>query len=210
MVRHVLERAQQSDAESAWVVTDHPDIIDAVETFGGNALLTSAEHTSGTSRLAEAARLLSLPDDHIVVNVQGDEPLIPVSAINRLAKVLERSSADMATLATPFTEHTDLENPNVVKVVLNAMSEAMYFSRAPIPFLREREDEHLRQPLRHVGMYAYRCAFLKRYATWLETAVEQIEQLEQLRALYYGARILVEITHDAHPQGVDKIGRAHV
>ncbi|MGA1103517.1 MAG: 3-deoxy-manno-octulosonate cytidylyltransferase [Pseudomonadales bacterium] len=203
MVRHVFERAQQSNAESTWVITDHPDIIVAVEAFGGSALMTSAEHTSGTLRLAEAAHLLSLPDDHIVVNVQGDEPLIPVPAINRLAEVLERSSADMATLATPLTESTDLENPNVVKVVLNAMSEAMYFSRAPIPFLREQEDKHLCQPLRHVGMYAYRCAFLKRYATWVATAVEQIEQLEQLRALYYGARILVEITHDPHPQGVD-------
>jgi 3-deoxy-manno-octulosonate cytidylyltransferase (CMP-KDO synthetase) len=165
--------------------------------------MTSAEHTSGTSRLAEAVRLLSFPDDHIIVNVQGDEPLIPVLAINRLAEVLGRSDADMATLAAPLTEPADLENPNVVKVVLNEMSEAMYFSRAPIPFLRDHKDEHLCHPLRHVGMYAYRCAFLKRYATWLETAVEQIEQLEQLRALYYGARILVEITHEPHPQGVD-------
>jgi len=203
MVHHVFERAQQSNAESAWVITDHPNIFVAVEAFGGNALMTSAEHTSGTSRLAEAVRLLSFPDDHIIVNVQGDEPLIPVLAINRLAEVLGRSDADMATLAAPLTEPADLENPNVVKVVLNEMSEAMYFSRAPIPFLRDHKDEHLCQPLRHVGMYAYRCAFLKRYATWLETAVEQIEQLEQLRALYYGARILVEITHEPHPQGVD-------
>lgn len=203
MVQHVVERARQSRAESVWVVTDHADILSAVEAFGGQALLTSSEHTSGTSRLAEAAMKLSLPDDHIIVNVQGDEPLIPVSAINQVARALEHSSADMATLAIPLASGDELHNPNAVKVVLNAASEAMYFSRSPIPYLRDEAHHHLQTPLRHVGMYAYRCGFLGRYAQWRETSVELVEQLEQLRALYYGARILVEVIDESHPPGVD-------
>ena len=205
MIQHVYERAVQSKADEVFIVTDAVDIQEAATGFGASTVMTAADHPSGTSRLAEAASILELPDDQIVVNLQGDEPLIPPAAINQLAEALVPSSADMATLASPLNDHEDMLNPNVVKVVTDARSEALYFSRAAIPFNRDESQTGLADSMQHIGLYAYRTQFLHAYQTWDETALETIEQLEQLRVLYYGARILVSVMQDHHSPGVDTI-----
>ena len=205
MIQHVYERAVQSKADEVLIITDAVDIQEAATSFGANTVMTSAEHPSGTSRLAEAASILGLPDEQIVVNVQGDEPLIPPAAIDQLAEALSQSSADMATLASPLNSPDDMLNANVVKVVTDARSEALYFSRAAIPFNRDKIQTGFGDSMQHIGLYAYRAHFLHAYQTWNETALEKIEQLEQLRALYYGARIFVSIMQDHHSPGVDTI-----
>ena len=205
MIQHVYERALQSKADEVLIVTDAVDIQDVAAGFGAKTVMTSAEHASGTSRLAEAASILGLPDEQIVVNVQGDEPLIPPAAIDQLAEALTASSADMATLASPLNNHDDMQNANIVKVVTDARSEALYFSRAAIPFKRDGNQQGMADSMQHIGLYAYRTQFLRAYQTWNETGLEKIEQLEQLRALYYGARILVSILPDHHSPGVDTI-----
>jgi 3-deoxy-manno-octulosonate cytidylyltransferase (CMP-KDO synthetase) len=205
MIQHVYERAVLSKAAEVLIVTDAVDIQEVAAGFGASTVMTAAEHPSGTSRLAEAASILGLPDDQIVVNVQGDEPLIPPAAIDQLAEALTASSADMATLASPLNDHEDMLNPNVVKVVTDARSEALYFSRAAIPFNRDESQTGLASSMRHIGLYAYRTQFLHAYQTWDETVLEKLEQLEQLRALYYGARILVSVMQDHHSPGVDTI-----
>ena len=205
MIQHVYERAVQSKADEVLIVTDAAEIQDAATGFGASTVMTSVEHSSGTSRLAEAASILGLPDDQIVVNVQGDEPLIPPAAIDQLAEALTASTADMATLASPLNNYNDMLNANVVKVVTDARSEALYFSRAAIPFNRDESQTGLASSMQHIGLYAYRTQFLNAYQTWDETVLEKIEQLEQLRALYYGARILVSVMQDHHSPGVDTI-----
>ena len=205
MIQHVYERAVQSKADQVLIVTDAAEIQEAATGFGASTVMTAAEHPSGTSRLAEAASILGLPDDQIVVNVQGDEPLIPPAAIDQLAETLAASSADMATLASPLNNHDDMLNANVVKVVTDARSEALYFSRAGIPFNRDKSQTGLANSMQHIGLYAYRTQFLHTYQTWDETALEKLEQLEQLRALYFGARILVSVMQDHHSPGVDTI-----
>ena len=205
MIQHVYERAVQSKADQVLIVTDAAEIQEAATGFGASTVMTAAEHPSGTSRLAEAASILGLPDDQIVVNVQGDEPLIPPAAIDQLAEALAASSADMATLASPLNNHDDMLNANVVKVVTDARSEALYFSRAGIPFNRDKTQTGLADSMQHIGLYAYRTKFLHTYETWDETALEKLEQLEQLRALYFGARILVSVMQDHHSPGVDTI-----
>ena len=205
MIQHVYERAVQSKADQVLIVTDAAEIQEAATGFGASTVMTAAEHPSGTSRLAEAASILGLPDDQIVVNVQGDEPLIPPAAIDQLAEALAASSADMATLASPLNNHDDMLNANVVKVVTDARSEALYFSRAGIPFNRDKSQTGLANSMQHIGLYAYRTKFLRTYQTWDETALEKLEQLEQLRALYFGARILVSVMQDHHSPGVDTI-----
>jgi len=205
MIQHVYERAVQSKADEVLIVTDAAEIQDAATGFGASTVMTSVEHSSGTSRLAEAASILGLPDDQIVVNVQGDEPLIPPAAIDQLAEALTASTADMATLASPLNNYDDMLNANVVKVVTDARSEALYFSRAAIPFNRDESQTGLVSSMQHIGLYAYRTQFLNAYQTWDETVLEKIEQLEQLRALYYGARILVSVMQDHHSPGVDTI-----
>ena len=205
MIQHVYERAVQSKAAEVLIVTDAAEIQDAATDFGASTVMTSVEHSSGTSRLAEAASVLGLPDDQIVVNVQGDEPLIPPAAIDQLAEALTASTADMATLASPLNNHDDMLNANVVKVVADARSEALYFSRAGIPFNRDKSRTGLANSMQHIGLYAYRTQFLHTYQTWDETALEKLEQLEQLRALYFRARILVSVMQDHHSPGVDTI-----
>ena len=203
MIQHVYERAVQSKADEVIIVTDSTDIQGAAGLFGARTVMTSSEHSSGTSRLAEAASLLGLSDQRIVVNVQGDEPLIPPAAIDQLAEALIQSNADMATLASPFKKHEEISNANAVKVVTNARSEALYFSRAAIPHKRDADQEGASASMQHIGVYAYRAKFLRAYQTWDETRLEQIERLEQLRALYYGARILVSVLPDHDSPGVD-------
>ena len=204
MVIRVAERAQLSLAQSVVVATDSPEIQAACDEHRIDCLLTSENHPTGTDRIAEVAQLLKLPNDSLIVNVQGDEPLIPPELINQVASTLaENARCAISTVAVPITEAAEISNPNVVKVVLNRSGEALYFSRAPIPFVRDVQASPSIAHLRHLGIYAYRADFLQAYSR-LETAPpEQAEALEQLRALWNGYRIAVHIAPEAPPAGVD-------
>nr|WP_297459212.1 3-deoxy-manno-octulosonate cytidylyltransferase [uncultured Halomonas sp.] len=215
MVVRVWQRACESGAASVVVATDDRRVKAAVESAGGEALLTAADHPSGTDRLAEVARRLGLADEAIVVNVQGDEPLLPAALIDQVAACLSADSeASIATLAEPIIDRETLFNPNVVKVVCNRLGRALYFSRASIPWDREAwkgepwKQEDKAHPvadawLRHIGLYAYRAGFLADYVTWQPSPLERLEQLEQLRALHHGHHIQVAMTAEPHPAGVD-------
>jgi 3-deoxy-manno-octulosonate cytidylyltransferase (CMP-KDO synthetase) len=210
MVIHVARRARASGAAHVRIATDHHAIAQAAQRHGFDADLTRAEHQSGTDRIAEVARKYCWADDHIVVNVQGDEPLIEPQLIAQVAAALESSpDASIATLCTPLTEFADLTNPNVVKVVLDHRGHALYFSRAAIPYPRDafRESVPALPPglpaYRHIGLYAYRCAFLHAYAELAPPELERFEALEQLRALWHGFRIAVTKTEHAPVTGVD-------
>ena len=203
MVVRVAEQAKRSGAQSVIVATDSDEIQAVCNAHRIECLLTQTDHPTGTDRIAEVAQLLKLPADALIVNVQGDEPLIPPELINQVALALAaHSQCAIATVATPITDPAEINNPNVVKVVLNRQNEAMYFSRSAIPF--ERDAAMTKSPyLRHLGVYAYRASFLAAY-TRLEVApLEQAESLEQLRALWHGFRIQVHITEDVPPPGVD-------
>lgn len=208
MVVRVAEKALQANAQRVVVATDHKRIIAACEAHQLDCILTSDQHTSGTTRLAEAASLLGLADDEIVVNVQGDEPMIPVELIERVANALANSDAPMATAAHKIHDFAEFMNPNCVKVVLNHQQEALYFSRAPIPYPRDAMlagSQTLPEPspLRHIGIYAYRVGFLKQYAAMTTSPLETCESLEQLRVLSQGFAIAVEALENAPPAGVD-------
>jgi 3-deoxy-manno-octulosonate cytidylyltransferase (CMP-KDO synthetase) len=209
MIQHVWERACQSDAEQVYIATDDQRIMTAAAEFGATALMTSPDHVSGTDRLHEVVEQLSLGDNEIVINVQGDEPLIPAAVINQVAANLAREQkAMMATLAEPVTSDAEFSNPNVVKVIVGHDSMALYFSRAPIPWPRESAAQGRVEPLprlalRHIGIYAYRAAFLRQFVQWPAAALEEAEQLEQLRALYQGVAIHVEEACADVPAGVD-------
>lgn len=208
MVVRVAERAAQSGAAQIIVATDHADILAACRAHGVQAQLTRADHPSGTDRIAEVAAAIGLASDAVVVNVQGDEPLIDPALI---AATAARITADvpMATAAHPIAAADDLFNPNVVKVVLDKTGRALYFSRAPMPWHRDAfalTQQSLPpdyQPLRHIGLYAYRNAFLQSYPALEQSPLEQIEALEQLRVLWHGIPIAVHVTHGAPAAGVD-------
>jgi 3-deoxy-manno-octulosonate cytidylyltransferase (CMP-KDO synthetase) len=208
MVVRVAERAAQSGASRIIVATDHDDILAACRAHGVQAQLTRADHPSGTDRIAEVAAAIGLAPDAVVVNVQGDEPLIDPALIAATAAQIE-ADVPMATAAHPIAAADDLFNPNVVKVVLDKAGRALYFSRAPMPwhrdaFAQSREvlpDGYL--PLRHIGLYAYRNTFLQAYPTLAVSPLEQIEALEQLRVLWHGIPIAVHVTHGAPAAGVD-------
>lgn len=210
MVVRVLERALAAGAAEVWVATDHEAVRDAVQAAGGQALMTRADHPSGTDRLAEVAQVLGWADDDIVVNVQGDEPLIDPALISAVAAALaDDAEAAIATAAHALGDVAEVFNPNVVKVVCDARQRALYFSRAPIPWARDawaerRDAVPAGLPLlRHVGLYAYRVGFLRRYAALAPSPLEQWEALEQLRALWHGYRIRVLELDAAPPAGVD-------
>ena len=204
MVVRVAERAKQSLAQSVVVATDSPEIKAACHEHQIECLLTSADHPTGTDRLAEVAHLLKLPASAFVVNVQGDEPLIPPELINQVAQTLANNAqCAISTIAVPIRDSSEIENPNVVKVVLNRAGEALYFSRAPIPFVRDTQSAHKIGHLRHLGIYAYRADFLQAYSKLEPAPPEQAESLEQLRALWNGHRIAVHIASEAPPAGVD-------
>lgn len=204
MVVRVAERAMQSAAQSVIVATDSLEIQAACDEHRIECLLTRDDHSTGTDRIAEVAQQLKLPDNALVVNVQGDEPLIPAELINQVAQALaDHPSCAISTVAVSITDQAEITNPNVVKVVLNRTGEAMYFSRAGIPFVRDATSGMPTQHLRHLGIYAYRADFLQAY-TRLEVAPpEQAESLEQLRALWNGYRIQVHVATEAPPAGVD-------
>ena len=218
MVVRVAERARAAGARRVAIATDAPRIAEAAAAAGFEAVMTRADHPSGTDRLAEAAQRLGLDDSEIVVNVQGDEPLIPPPLLRAVAARLAASpQCAIATAAYPIDELADLLDPNVVKVVCDRAGQAMYFSRAPIPFERDalagfpqrlpaRLPAGLRAaglPLRHIGLYAYRVAFLTAFPTLARAPLEALEALEQLRALWHGHRIAVLVADGAPPPGVD-------
>lgn len=208
MVVRVAEQAAKSKAKRVVVATDHADIQAACEAHGIKVVMTATHHESGTTRLAEAAYSLKLPQHMIVVNVQGDEPLIEPELINRTAEALVENNVQMATAAHELHDFDEFMNPNVVKVVLDKNRNAIYFSRAPIAYPRDSMLKNLRQlpqnmPLRHIGIYAYRAGFLQRYAQMSESPLETTESLEQLRVLWHGFPIAVEITDKAPAAGVD-------
>jgi 3-deoxy-manno-octulosonate cytidylyltransferase (CMP-KDO synthetase) len=200
MVVRVCERARASGAQPVCVATDDERIARAVREHGFDARMTRADHASGTDRIAEAAAQMGLAEDAIVVNVQGDEPLIAPGLIARVAGVLgANAGASVATACHPIHDAAEFANPNVVKAVLNAKGEALYFSRAGIPYPRQGEP----RALRHIGIYAYRVGFLRRYASLAPAPLEAIEQLEQLRVLWHGYRIAAVVEEEASPPGVD-------
>lgn len=210
MVVRVAERAAESGASEVIVATDHEEIRAAVELHGFGAIMTRADHVSGTDRIAEVAMLRGWGDDIVVVNVQGDEPLIEVGLINRVAKELvSNADAAVATACHPIRSLDDFLNPNVVKVVIDIHGNALYFSRAPIPWPRDAfavNQDHMPKDLkarRHIGIYAYRAGFLHRYGSLAPAPNELIESLEQLRVLWHGFRLRVTETNNAPDAGVD-------
>ena len=207
MVVRVAQRAQLSRADRVVVATDSQEVLDQCAKFGVQAVMTSVAHASGSDRLAEACTLLGLPDDAVVVNVQGDEPLIDVALIDAVADLLgNRPECAISTSAHAIESLADYLNPNVVKVVLDAKQTALYFSRAPIPSARDHaatELPTLPKPLRHIGIYGYRVGFLKGFPALLPAPVEQLECLEQLRALWHGYKIAVHTTDRSPGIGVD-------
>lgn len=209
MVVRVAQRAQQSQASQVVVAADHLSIVQACEAHGVFALMTREDHPSGSDRLAETCQQMGWDDSTIVVNVQGDEPLMSPDLINQVATLLnERPEASMSTAAHAIDSVAEFTNPNVVKVILDARQWAMYFSRAPIPWWRDGNLQGLTAlpaplPLRHIGIYGYRAGFLKKFPHLTQAPVEIIEALEQMRALWHGHKIAVHVTDQAPGPGVD-------
>jgi 3-deoxy-manno-octulosonate cytidylyltransferase (CMP-KDO synthetase) len=209
MVVRVAQRAALSNASQVVVAADSIEIVQACQAHGVRAMLTQLHHPSGSDRLAEASALLGLNPHDVVVNVQGDEPLIDPELINQVAELLvQRPTASMSTAAHEIHELAEFINPNVVKVVIDQAQLALYFSRAPIPWWRDgflKGIQSLPQPapLRHIGIYAYRVGFLQSFPTLQPAPIETGEALEQLRALWHGHKIAVHITPDAPGPGVD-------
>ncbi|HCH5063065.1 TPA: 3-deoxy-manno-octulosonate cytidylyltransferase [Vibrio parahaemolyticus] len=207
MVQWVYEQAMQAGADDVIIATDDERVSAAVEQFGGKVCMTSPNHESGTERLAEVVEKMAIPAEHIIVNVQGDEPLVPPVIIRQVADNLAASDAPMATLAVEIESEDEVFNPNAVKVVADTRGYAMYFSRATIPWDRDnfaKQDKAIVNPLmRHIGIYAYRAGFINTYVNWVPSALEQIECLEQLRVLWYGEKIHVAVAKEAPAAGVD-------
>ncbi|RYF16150.1 MAG: 3-deoxy-manno-octulosonate cytidylyltransferase [Comamonadaceae bacterium] len=209
MVVRVAQRAEQSSAAQVVVAADSKRIADACSAHGVRAVLTRADHPSGSDRLAEACEQLGLDGDDVVVNVQGDEPLIDPALIDAVGDLLrKRREASMSTAAHPIASVAEFTNPNVVKVVLQADGLALYFSRAPIPWWRDGFTQGVQAlpqpaPLRHIGIYGYRASFLRAFPRMAQAPVENCEALEQLRALWHGHRIAVHVAQQAPGAGVD-------
>ncbi len=211
MIRHVYDCALASGAARTVVATDDDRILRVATDFGAEVLMTSPHHRSGTERLAEVVDCLQLPDTSVVVNLQGDEPLMPVSLVRQVATAMhQHTTAALATLCTPIHNTADLFDPHVVKVVRDAKGYATYFSRAPIPWDRDGfplrgEDRELSSGsyYRHIGLYAYRADFIRAYHTLAPSPWERLESLEQLRAIYHGWRIYVEEAITTPGPGVD-------
>lgn len=213
MIQHVYERACDSGAESVYIATDSDKVATAVAAFGGQAVMTSAQCASGTERLDEAIQKIGMEDADIVVNVQGDEPMMSAACIQQVAAALkDNSAASVATLCEGIDNKDDIKDPNIVKVVRDQANYALYFSRAPIPWDRQYFNPDNSQSLpisayrhywRHVGLYAYRAGFIHDYVQSTPCELEQIECLEQLRVLYHGGQILVEEASGETGLGVD-------
>ncbi|ARB73098.1 3-deoxy-manno-octulosonate cytidylyltransferase [Pasteurella multocida] len=215
MIAHVFEKAMQSGAKRVIVATDHEQVATVARGFGAEVCMTSETHQSGTERLAEVVEKLGIAEDEIIVNIQGDEPLIPPAIVRQVAENLAKYQVKMASLAVNITDPEELFNPNAVKVLTDHAGYVLYFSRAPIPWHRDQfaslpKEKSTRGQLvlcdhylRHIGIYAYRAGFIKQYIQWQPSALEQIESLEQLRVLWYGEKIHVELAREVPPVGVD-------
>jgi len=208
MIEHVYHCALKAGAEQVVIATDDERIINVAKTFSADVCLTSNQHHSGTDRLAEVCQQYQWPDDTIVVNLQGDEPLTPADILQQVAQNLAANpDAGMATLSTPIQHRDEVFDPNIVKVIANHNNMAMYFSRASIPFHRdataELSNEQISVYQRHLGIYAYRVSFLKKYTNLPACALENIEKLEQLRVLYYGINIHIEEAKSLPGPGID-------
>lgn len=208
LVLHVARRALAAGARAVWVATDDERIAQALQGTGVEVAMTDPAHASGSDRLAECADIAGWSDDTLVVNLQGDEPFAPAAGIRAVAQALADSGAEMATLAVPIEDAQTVFDPNAVKLVRNAAGDALYFSRAPIPwhrdgFAQQRDVLPASSWLRHIGIYAYRAGFLRRYTQLPPGVLEQAESLEQLRVLEAGHRIAVAITPEPFPPGVD-------
>ncbi len=198
--------AQQAQASEVVIATDDQRIFEVAKGFGASVVMTQKDHQSGTDRIAEVSKIFNWVGDEIVVNLQGDEPLTPPEILDQVAANLQANPAcAMATLCTPIENQDDWQNPNIVKVVRDHLQQAVYFSRAPIPFCREKSEQKLlqQQQFRHVGIYAYRVALLQAFSNWQPSPLEKIERLEQLRILYYGQKIHVDIAQALPGHGVD-------
>lgn len=210
MIHHVMERAAESQAQEVVVATDDYRIAEAVEQVGGEVCMTGSDHKSGSDRIAEVAETLGWPDETIVVNLQGDEPLMPATLIDQVAvDMASHAVAGITTLASPITHKETLFDPHVVKVVTDAEGYALYFSRAPIPWHRDEFLEGDRplpeggQFLRHIGLYAYRAGYLEQFVRWPAAPLEDAESLEQLRVLWHGGKIHVSLAGQEPSHGVD-------
>jgi 3-deoxy-manno-octulosonate cytidylyltransferase (CMP-KDO synthetase) len=205
MLEHVYKRGTESAARDVVIATDDERIAEAAEVFGARVCMTGNQHRSGTERIAEVCDLMDWDDDKIVVNLQGDEPTMPAALIDQCAGLLQQGSADIATLASPISSQEDFENPNIVKVVLANDGNAIYFSRAAIPYARVGENPVRARSaaLHHHGIYAYRCGVLRRLVAAEPSDLEVCEQLEQLRALSLGMTIRVAIPVERPGPGVD-------
>lgn len=216
MIQHVWEQAQKSGAERIIVATDHDEVAAVARGFGAEVCMTAESHNSGTERLAEVVAKTGMTADEIIVNVQGDEPLIPPSIIRQVAQNLADNAVKMATLAVKIEHAEELFNPNVVKVLTDQQGLVLYFSRAAIPWDRDQFaalkkgeiseaelDLAKTAYLRHIGLYAYRAGFIQQYIEWQPTALEQIESLEQLRVLWYGEKIHLALAQEVPAVGVD-------
>lgn len=209
MIQHVWEKAQLAGASRVIIATDHPEIEALAQSFGAEVCMTSEKHNSGTERLAEVIEKMQIADSEIIVNIQGDEPLIPPVIVTQVAQNLNAYQVNMATLGVKLATREELFNPNAVKVVADKNGMALYFSRASIPFARDSfpdcDDSFVAAQgyLRHIGIYAYRAGFVKQYVAWQPTQLEQLESLEQLRALWHGEKIHIEPAKEAPQVGVD-------
>lgn len=199
MIQWVYQAAKTSQAEQVVVATDDARIIEAVESFGGSCCKTRDDHQTGTDRIVEVTDLMGWPDETIIVNLQGDEPLMPPENLSQVAENLVHSGFEMATLHKPISTK-DAEDPNLVKLVCDQAGRALYFSRSKIPFNR---DDSQAAYYGHIGLYAYRVGFLKTYTGLKPCMLEQTEKLEQLRALYYGFNIHTEEARKTPGRGVD-------
>lgn len=209
MVVRVVEQALASGADEVVVATDHSEVADVVQHHGYRVVMTRQDHTSGTDRIAEVVEQLAWPDHAIIVNVQGDEPLIPPDLIEEVAlNLMQHAEASVSTACHVLHDKASMFNPNIVKVVLDASGHALYFSRAPIPYARDafagdKEIPETMPVYRHIGIYAYRAGFLKTYAGLEQASIEKFEALEQLRVLWHGHKISVAVTEHAPAAGVD-------
>jgi 3-deoxy-manno-octulosonate cytidylyltransferase (CMP-KDO synthetase) len=216
MIAHVCEKALHAGADEVVVATDDDRIMQTVTDLGIRAIMTRADHQNGTERIAEMVEHCGWAGHDIIVNVQGDEPLIPPELIRDLAETLaSQQQAGIATLAAKIIDHEEIFNPNAVKVVLDSNAYALYFSRAPIPWDRDgfagqgRQVSDKMPYYRHIGMYVYTVDFLKRYVNWQPSALETVESLEQLRILWYGEKIKVKIVDKTPVTGVDTAEDLH-
>jgi 3-deoxy-manno-octulosonate cytidylyltransferase (CMP-KDO synthetase) len=205
MIGHVYQRGLESQAKEVVIATDDNRVADAAEEFGATVCMTGDQHRSGTERIAEVADIMNWSDDTVVVNLQGDEPAMPPSLINQCAALLDDLTVDVSTLASPIASQEDFDNPNVVKVVLNNDDDAIYFSRATIPYPRSEDASRkaMDSALHHHGIYGYRCGILRQLVIAEPSPLELAEQLEQLRALSLGMRIRVGRPAIRPGRGVD-------